>query len=61
MGHLSRGYGICYENSLLSHNHQELASGLSGGIDATTHALRVNRCTVFIRIEAAPPIAAALK
>ena len=33
---------------LSSHGRQKLASGLSNGIDATVHALRVNRHTYHI-------------
>ena len=31
------------KKTLSSHDHQKLASGLSGGIDATANVLRVNR------------------
>ena len=41
---------ILEKKPLSSHDHQKLASGLSGGIDATTHALRVSRRTYMYRI-----------
>ena len=43
-----RQLSLRVENPLSSHDRQKLTSGLSGGIDATTHALTViNVHTVY--------------